>query len=555
MAKQTINVGTTANDGTGDTLRDASQKINSNFTELYSQTTSSASDITTVFAQANTGVIIAQAAFDYANTIVSDTQIDPLARTTANAAILTANAALANTTGIFDGDLTVLGTISVNDILTVETSSPSASPSITGISTTNYNLGLQVRSNTWLLGADSTTRFPNDILQSPRDNDLIVRMNDGGQEPYFALERIDTTLDEYSSKITIDKGSVSIYSESANGANWIFGNVGGGQNIRLPYQMDTKIYKEGGGDLGIDLDGHVWTFGQDGKLTAPGEVYGQFYTIRGGDGPDTQIGNLGYGGNTVVLFGTEGVNIEAVGEGGPQWRFETDGNTTFPGNISFSNDYSYNGNTFTSPESNGILKNFKWNFSDTATGADTVTLQWNSLDTTFPQWYLSTDNQGTIYTFDGSAKTLGLYADNVNSGTLTFGTSANNGAGGSNDIELTTVTGDAYIRTNSNSWKFDNTGELTVPGFIHLEYSGVVQGSIGTGPAGFSLVGEEDKTFGILLAPAGSPPVEWTFNTDGSITYPDSSIQTGAAISLVDLKALVANSASWGDFQTAIAAL
>lgn len=35
MAKQTINVGTTANDGTGDTLRDSFVKVNENFTEVY----------------------------------------------------------------------------------------------------------------------------------------------------------------------------------------------------------------------------------------------------------------------------------------------------------------------------------------------------------------------------------------------------------------------------------------------------------------------------------------------------------------------------------------
>lgn len=34
-AKQTINIGSTANDGTGDTLRTAGGKMNSNFTELY----------------------------------------------------------------------------------------------------------------------------------------------------------------------------------------------------------------------------------------------------------------------------------------------------------------------------------------------------------------------------------------------------------------------------------------------------------------------------------------------------------------------------------------
>ncbi len=35
MARQTINVGTAANDGTGDTLRGAGEKINDNFSELY----------------------------------------------------------------------------------------------------------------------------------------------------------------------------------------------------------------------------------------------------------------------------------------------------------------------------------------------------------------------------------------------------------------------------------------------------------------------------------------------------------------------------------------
>lgn len=38
MAQQTINIGSSANDGTGDTLRVAGDKINDNFTELYTQT-------------------------------------------------------------------------------------------------------------------------------------------------------------------------------------------------------------------------------------------------------------------------------------------------------------------------------------------------------------------------------------------------------------------------------------------------------------------------------------------------------------------------------------
>lgn len=37
MAQQLIDIGSVANDGTGDTLRQAGDKINDNFTELYTQ--------------------------------------------------------------------------------------------------------------------------------------------------------------------------------------------------------------------------------------------------------------------------------------------------------------------------------------------------------------------------------------------------------------------------------------------------------------------------------------------------------------------------------------
>jgi len=49
MAKQTIGIGTTANDGTGDTLRVAFDKINDNFDELY---TDDAGDVGSITATA-----------------------------------------------------------------------------------------------------------------------------------------------------------------------------------------------------------------------------------------------------------------------------------------------------------------------------------------------------------------------------------------------------------------------------------------------------------------------------------------------------------------------
>ena len=59
MAQQTINIGTTANDGTGDPLRTAFDKINDNFTELYtaspvtSQITLEGNEINTNVSNAN----------------------------------------------------------------------------------------------------------------------------------------------------------------------------------------------------------------------------------------------------------------------------------------------------------------------------------------------------------------------------------------------------------------------------------------------------------------------------------------------------------------------
>tara|TARA_R110000782_G_scaffold20490_9_gene55382 strand:- start:1062 stop:1256 length:195 start_codon:yes stop_codon:yes gene_type:complete len=53
MAKQTISIGSAANDGTGDTLRSAGSKINANFTELYDDYISLATLKTEVAASAD----------------------------------------------------------------------------------------------------------------------------------------------------------------------------------------------------------------------------------------------------------------------------------------------------------------------------------------------------------------------------------------------------------------------------------------------------------------------------------------------------------------------
>ena len=79
MAKQTINIGTTANDGTGDPLRTAFDKVNSNFTELYND---DAGDVNSV--NAGTGISVDQTTGDVTvtNTGTLDTTTDNGATTT-----------------------------------------------------------------------------------------------------------------------------------------------------------------------------------------------------------------------------------------------------------------------------------------------------------------------------------------------------------------------------------------------------------------------------------------------------------------------------------------
>ena len=89
MAKQSIGLGTTANDGTGDTIRAGGDKVNDNFTELYN----ALGDGTTIAA--NTGTLVSNA---YAiATYQSNTALTSRFNLFAKVANVASLAALANT--------------------------------------------------------------------------------------------------------------------------------------------------------------------------------------------------------------------------------------------------------------------------------------------------------------------------------------------------------------------------------------------------------------------------------------------------------------------------
>lgn len=116
MAQQTINVGTTANDGTGDALRIAGGKVNDNFTELYTgKLEASAVDIDSTMAANSDSKVPSQKAVKTALAAKADSSAVTSAL---SAKADTSSLALVATSGSY-GDLTgkpTLGTASAEDV-------------------------------------------------------------------------------------------------------------------------------------------------------------------------------------------------------------------------------------------------------------------------------------------------------------------------------------------------------------------------------------------------------------------------------------------------------
>jgi hypothetical protein len=83
MAKQTINIGTTPNDGTGDALRNAFTKVNDNFTEVYNSANPQLVSATYSNGTTVTGTLtetLSQSLLIPANTFLSNGMLDVLCR-------------------------------------------------------------------------------------------------------------------------------------------------------------------------------------------------------------------------------------------------------------------------------------------------------------------------------------------------------------------------------------------------------------------------------------------------------------------------------------------
>ena len=164
MAKQTIGIGTTANDGTGDPLRDAFDKVNDNFDEVYSAFTFASNNATV----ANNVLIGNSTVNSVSNSTTVSISNSTSEVTTTSGSILVGNStvnSIANSSTIVVSNSTSSITVSEGTIAvgnsTVNTTANSSLVNATSVSV-NSNTGLTLGTSD--TSANGFTYLPNGLI-------------------------------------------------------------------------------------------------------------------------------------------------------------------------------------------------------------------------------------------------------------------------------------------------------------------------------------------------------------------------------------------------------
>ncbi len=162
MAKQTINIGTSANDGTGDPLRSAMDKTNDNFTELYNGAGGVADGAVTTAKLAADAVDSDKIADGAVDTVhIADSNIttakladDSVSFEKVDAEFTTSNALTAGATVDVDFDAAQVFTLTPNANTTFNITNPKIGVTKTIIVT---GAGSTYTADTWTVGGGAGT--------------------------------------------------------------------------------------------------------------------------------------------------------------------------------------------------------------------------------------------------------------------------------------------------------------------------------------------------------------------------------------------------------------
>ena len=279
MAKQTINIGTNQDDGTGDLLRTAFQKVNENFTEIYNEVGGeslsnlrfSGSTITT--DETNTNIIINPNGTGKVD-IQSDTLLNGDTTTTGSATI-TGNIAVTGSSTL-TGNTSIGGTLSVTGATTL-----SSTLGVTGNTTISGNLIANGNVDLGDASGDTVTftgRVDSSIVPSAGGTYDFGGSSQRWKTGYF--DTVDATTFSFGSS-TFDQINISgnKISSSVSNANITLDPSGTGQvDIRSNVTLN-------GNTLTGDVTGNV-----AGNITSTGTSTFSAIDVNGGAIDGTPIG-------------------------------------------------------------------------------------------------------------------------------------------------------------------------------------------------------------------------------------------------------------------------
>jgi hypothetical protein len=460
MAKQNINVGTTANDKKGDSLRAAFQKVNANFTELYTA------------LGINADVDLNLGAFEFAGSTLSTTD---------------------STAIVIDQATTVTSNLTVGGDILPQT----AHGGDLGSSTLPWR-SLYVSNNTIFLGGTA--------LSIDSQGNLLV----GGQsiadvgtaawnsitgKPTFATVATTGAYADLTGKPTIP----TLVSQLSNDSGFLT-SVGNISNIRSE------------GDINIDInlsDSTLrrWSFGEDGDLRFPdGTTQTTAYTGGGGVTIPSQTGNANKyltTNGTTLRWDDLSNSIYAGGPGGTRWEFEElsdDNGATYYGRINF-------------PDGTSQYTAWTGSVSNLVNGTETFTLS-AAGNATF-SGETGGINRGIVWDYGSVAGGVNSRIRQDEDG-LTVRAYTENGGNYAAPVRILTNQGD-----NERVWQFNGAGNLTLPGGITFP-DGTTQTTAGALAFSFS-VAADDSTQRVIsnnesIKFIGAGGVTTASDAEGNIT-------------------------------------
>ena len=291
MARQVINRGTSANDGTGDNLRDGAGKVNDNFTELY-----------TAFGDGSTLT---------AGTFITTTSTNTLQ----NKSISLGSNTITGTTAQFNTALTdgSFATLAGSEVLTNKT-----------IDTATNTISNLTNSN--LSGSAAIT---NANLANSSISIGGVTLNLGDTDATPALDLTDATNYPTSSLTgTITNAQLAGSIDNAklsNSSVSIIADDSSAQSISL----GGSILFTGGSGINTSISGNEITFATDGSIVT--ETSSDVLTNKTINGPDNTLTNIANGSlsNSSITLGATAINLGATA--GSATNFNLSGTSSISG--------------------------------------------------------------------------------------------------------------------------------------------------------------------------------------------------------------------------------